>query len=281
MDLISVIIPIYKAEKYLEECIESIIKQNYKNIEILLIDDESPDRCPIICDSYAQKDNRIKVYHKKNTGAHSSRIFGVQHCKGKYIAFVDADDKLPKNALAELYNAAQKYNLDIVLGSSLDIINNNEIRQNNNVVTNGIYSGIEYIKFLLCNKCIIGPACKIIKKSLFNNIQFELPKSIFQHEDLYMNILTGINCHKIGIFNNINAYYYSCLNQESLSRGKLMLEDNWIQLFYKIKEQLNNHALYKQCSKEYTHYIHKTIYSLFFIRALIPQHYYKIFFLST
>lgn len=266
MDLISVIIPIYKAEKYLEQCIESIIKQDYKDIEILLIDDESPDRCPIICDSYAQKDNRIKVYHKKNTGAHSSRIFGVQHCKGKYIAFVDADDKLPQNALAQLYNVAQKYNLDIALGASLDINEKKQIIRNINRAGNGIYTNIEYIKFLLSEKCIIGPACKIIKKEILKNISFELPRTIFQHEDLFMNILIGLHSRKIGIDNDINAYYYSCQNLESLSRGKLMSEDNWILLFNKIRQILISYHVYDECKKDYIRYIHHTIYSLFHIK---------------
>ena len=92
MPEISIIVPIYKAEKYLRKCLESILKQTFTNFELLLIDDGSPDTSGSICDEYAKKDNRIKVYHKENGGVSSARNLGLENAKGKWIAFIDADD---------------------------------------------------------------------------------------------------------------------------------------------------------------------------------------------
>lgn len=97
--MISIIIPIYNAEKYLHECIDSILAQTYKNWELLLIDDGSPDSCPAICDDYAKKDNRIKVFHKENGGVSSARNLGLENASGEWICFVDADDYISANYL--------------------------------------------------------------------------------------------------------------------------------------------------------------------------------------
>ena len=98
-DLISIIIPIYNVEKYLPDCLNSVISQTYSNIEIILVDDGSPDGCAKICDYYAKKDNRIKVIHQKNGGLSNARNSGIKIATGKYITFVDSDDYIDKQAL--------------------------------------------------------------------------------------------------------------------------------------------------------------------------------------
>ena len=92
MERISIIVPIYKVEKFLDNCIDSIVNQTYKNLEIILVDDGSPDNCPFICEKWAKKDNRIKVIHKKNGGVASARNIGLKNVSGKYISFIDPDD---------------------------------------------------------------------------------------------------------------------------------------------------------------------------------------------
>lgn len=90
--LISVIVPIYNVEKYLARCVDSIVNQTYKNLEIILVDDGSPDRCPQMCDDYAEKDRRIKVVHKNNGGLSDARNAGMAVATGEYISFIDGDD---------------------------------------------------------------------------------------------------------------------------------------------------------------------------------------------
>lgn len=105
MPLVSIIIPVYNVEMYLERCITSIIDQTYTNIEIILVDDGSPDKCPQMCDEWARKDNRIRVIHKENGGLSNARNAGLEAAKGEYIWFVDSDDWLLPNALNDVLSA--------------------------------------------------------------------------------------------------------------------------------------------------------------------------------
>lgn len=92
--LVSVIVPVYKVGKYLDKCVESIVEQTYKNLEIILVDDGSPDNCPAMCDKWAERDSRIKVIHKQNGGVSSARNVGIDAAQGEFIGFVDSDDWL-------------------------------------------------------------------------------------------------------------------------------------------------------------------------------------------
>lgn len=105
MDLISVIVPVYKVESYLDACVESIVGQTYHNLEIILVDDGSPDRCPAMCDAWAEKDERIRVIHKENGGAATARNAGLEIARGEYIGFVDSDDMIRPDMYEILLNA--------------------------------------------------------------------------------------------------------------------------------------------------------------------------------
>lgn len=111
--LISVILPIYKVEKYLQRCVESIINQTYTNLEIILVDDGSPDGCPAICDDYATKDQRVKVVHKKNGGLSEARNAGTMCANGEYIAYVDPDDVVSSDYIEYLYRLTENGQYDI------------------------------------------------------------------------------------------------------------------------------------------------------------------------
>ncbi len=113
-ELVSVIVPIYSVENYLARCIESIINQTYKNLEIILVDDGSPDNCPQICDDYAKKDCRIKVIHKKNGGLSDARNTGMKFATGKYISFIDSDDYVSLDFFEILLETMKTHNSDIV-----------------------------------------------------------------------------------------------------------------------------------------------------------------------
>lgn len=108
MDLISVIVPVYKVEPYLDKCVQSIVDQTYRNLEIILVDDGSPDRCGEMCDDWAAKDSRIRVVHKKNGGLSDARNAGMEIAAGDYIAFVDSDDWIDVNYLHHLYRAIRE-----------------------------------------------------------------------------------------------------------------------------------------------------------------------------
>lgn len=113
---VSVIIPVYKVEKYLDACISSVVNQSYRNLEIILVDDGSPDKCPTMCDDWAKRDNRIKVIHKVNGGLSSARNAGLNEATGEYIAFLDSDDWIEKDMYKDMVEAISKYNVDFVAG---------------------------------------------------------------------------------------------------------------------------------------------------------------------
>ena len=113
--LISVIVPIYKVEKYLTICVDSLLRQSYGNLEIILVDDGSPDECPAICDQYQNKDNRIKVIHKKNGGLSDARNAGLDIAQGEYVAFVDSDDFIDEDYICKLYDALQQNRASIAV----------------------------------------------------------------------------------------------------------------------------------------------------------------------
>lgn len=113
MPTISVIVPIYKVEPYLRQCVDSILGQTFRDFELILVDDGSPDGCPAICDEYAKMDSRVKVIHKENGGLSSARNVGLDVAKGEYIAFVDSDDWIHLEYLEQLMNAIQSQNADM------------------------------------------------------------------------------------------------------------------------------------------------------------------------
>ena len=117
--LVSIIVPVYGTEAYLPECIESITAQTYSDIELILVDDQSPDGCPQICDAYAQKDDRITVIHQKNTGVSGARNTGIRHSRGAYLMFVDSDDGLFPNAVETMLADMWEHGADIVSAAEL------------------------------------------------------------------------------------------------------------------------------------------------------------------
>ena len=129
-ELISVVVPVYNVEKYIDKCINSIINQTYKNLEIILVDDGSPDNCGKICDEYAKKDNRIKVTHKENGGVSSARNIGIKNATGDWLTFVDADDWIENNFVEQLLKIGNQENAEIVLCGYNRVNRNNKCEVN-------------------------------------------------------------------------------------------------------------------------------------------------------
>lgn len=193
-ELISIIVPVYKVENYLEKCIKSIINQTYKNIEIILIDDGSPDNCGMICDKYAKNDDRIKVIHKKNGGLSEARNYGIESSTGEYIMFVDSDDYIDKNMCEQLLIAAQKYNTDITMCEIYEIKGNKKYASTiSNLERNKVLNGITVMKEFFLRYAIELYASwnKLYKRELFfleTNIRFpvgELYEDMFIDYKLY------------------------------------------------------------------------------------------------
>lgn len=172
-DLISVIIPVYNVELYLEKCVDSILNQTYKKLEIILVDDGSTDSSSKICDEYKKKDKRIKVIHKKNGGLSDARNCGLDIAKGNYITFVDSDDFVNLKMIELFYDVIKKYGCDIVFGGALDYKNINMKESNISSDLNNVkeYSKIEILK--LINTTMVNRAYpKLYKKEIFDDIRF-------------------------------------------------------------------------------------------------------------
>lgn len=173
-ELISVIVPIYNVEKYIRKCIDSIIKQEYKNLEIILVDDGSPDKCGEICDEYAKIDERIKVVHKANGGLSDARNVGIKCSNGEYIGFVDSDDYIEKDMYKVLFFNMLQHNADISICKYRKIYENKKSKK---IIYDNIdvkvFDGEEKIKELLLGKNISDHAMnKLYKKNVFNNVEF-------------------------------------------------------------------------------------------------------------
>ena len=133
-DLISVIIPVYKVEKFLDRCIESVVNQTYKNLEIILVDDGSPDKCGEMCDEWAKKDDRIEVIHKPNGGLSDARNIGIDKCKGDFIMFVDSDDYLDLEICSKLHKILKEFNADFSMCNAKKFYENDNLIINENKV---------------------------------------------------------------------------------------------------------------------------------------------------
>lgn len=172
--LVSVIVPVYKVEDYLDDCIKSIIGQSFKDFELILVDDGSPDRCPAMCDAWAEKDTRIKVIHKKNGGVSSARNVGIDAAQGAWIWFVDGDDTVSTSALETLMqHLNSEYDLIIFEGSLDEIYKKDDS-----------FFGEYYFKY----RFGFGPCNKIYKAEIIqnNSLKFDTQESI--GEDLLFNI---------------------------------------------------------------------------------------------
>lgn len=211
-ELISVIVPLYNVEKYLERCIDSIINQTYDNLEIILVDDGSTDRSGLICDQYKEQDTRIKVIHKKNGGASSARNQGMSIAKGSYIGFIDSDDYIAPDMYESLYQH-MKEGVDIVSCALLNI----SLRDK--AVLYGTDDAItlkteEALHELLINRILSFSACnKLFKKEAIDHLSFPEGKV---GEDLPFIYQAIKDCKKIVHTGKVK--YFCCYRKDSVSR---------------------------------------------------------------
>ena len=219
-NLISVIIPVYKVEKYLDKCIQSVINQTYSNLEIILVDDGSPDNCPQLCDDWANKDERIKVIHKKNGGLSDARNAGLDIATGEYIAFVDSDDYLCKNYLFDMVNMCTKFDgCDLLLGG-FNVVSDYKSNIEKKVLftEDHNYSCVSRLDFVrMYEKWVIQmPWNKLYKLKIIQTSKIRFDENLSLGEDILFNIdyLTNSNGN-IAILNK-PIYNYTRTGIESL-----------------------------------------------------------------
>lgn len=203
-ELISIIVPIYNVEEYLERCVNSIINQTYKNIEIILVNDGSTDNSGNICNELGKKDNRIKIIHKQNGGLSDARNAGLKIAQGCYIGFVDSDDYIKEDMFETLYNLNKKYNSEISIVSYYEYYNGKLIAARDSKKLE-IFNKIDAIKELLIDTKIQSYAWnKLFKKELFENLEFPTNKNF---EDIATILLLFEKAEKIVLLEDPKYYY--------------------------------------------------------------------------
>lgn len=201
-DLISIIVPVYNVEMYLEECVNSIINQTYKKLEIILVDDGSTDNSSKICDNFAEKDNRIKVIHKENGGLSDARNAGIEIANGKFIQFIDSDDYIDLDMIELLYNNAKKYNADISMCSHY-ILAEECTPEGTNTLT--VYNRVEVLKEVLLDEKVRSYAWnKLFASKLFKEIRFPKGK-VFEDILTIPKLFEKANTI---VLDDVSKYYY-------------------------------------------------------------------------
>lgn len=211
--LISIIIPVFNVEKYLNRCVESIVKQTYKNLEIILVDDGSPDNSPKLCDEWARKDSRIKVIHKENGGVSSARNVGIQNALGDYIAFVDSDDWIDEAMCEKVVEHAIKTNADMVFFKFRRVYENGKVFENKEVALESVKRKDIKVFFTSCTDKngnyldVMGSACRILfKKNIAQSCLFS--EKLKHGEDLFFVLNCLEKANKVEVLDEVLYNYY-------------------------------------------------------------------------
>lgn len=222
--LLTIIVPVYKVKDYLRKCVDSILAQTYKNFELILIDDGSPDECGVICDSYKNKDERVKVIHKTNGGLSSARNAGLEIANGDYIGFVDSDDWIEPNMYSEMIQYLEQNNCTMV-ECAINLANDTTIKMIQ-TKDNEIISGREALKRHLDefnHYSIPRPAVwsKLYKKDFWKTNRFPEGKI---HEDYLLTCMALYESNKFGIINK-GLYNHLVSNPTSIINSKFSSRD--------------------------------------------------------
>lgn len=206
---ISIIVPIYKVEKYLKECVDSILSQTYRNFELILVDDGSPDGCPEMCDEYAKQDSRVVVIHKENGGLSDARNAGLDIAKGEYIGFVDSDDYISPIMYETLINRILTDQSDLAVCEYVRVYDSGEELKSNNLnqnTHNRCYTPNEFIADLFIHNsgAYVVAVNKLYHKNIFRKLRFPVGK---QHEDEFIIHRIIAQCKNISYIED-GLYYY-------------------------------------------------------------------------
>ena len=282
--LISVIIPIYRVEDYLDRCVASVCKQTYKNLEIILVDDGSDDSCPQICDNWAEKDSRIQVIHKQNGGLSDARNAGLKVATGEYVYFLDSDDYIVEHALERVVSVREEEKADCVIYGRVKI-DEEEKELGASLYEDGVYpleTEQQKLEFLYRKllQCRIGWEAwnRIYRMDVIrdNQLKFEPNKEIFA-EDCCFNLYYTLCAKKIVCIPD-HLHYYLIRKTSIMGQQKEVKVNEFIQLAKKgyekaealklnyvmqhydyIKLCMIAHAIFQMKPEEYAHYANKVI----------------------
>lgn len=241
---ISILVPIYNSEKYLKKCLDSILNQTFVDFEVILVDDGSTDSSGDICDKYAKKDSRFKVFHKKNEGISATREFAIQHAKGKYIQFVDSDDWIEQDMLEKMYKEARKENLDIVGCNFIEEYKDHQ-------AGNRVYytKKDDFIKDIISNKW--GVLWKLlIKKSIIIDNKIHFPKDINGGEDYFFVTNVAIKSNKVGFLDSYFYHYYRGNENSFITKDSLNKALYQVKATEMVNDLLKANSLERRYSKE-------------------------------
>ncbi len=219
MALISVIVPVYKVEDYLDKCVESIVAQTYTNLEIILVDDGSPDRCGEMCDEWAKKDSRIRVIHKENGGLSDARNAGMDIASGEYIAFVDSDDWIHPCFIDSLRRVVKEHGAQIAACGVRFVYGDRDTAEEKEIASAVVYTAEQALETLIYGKGFRAVAWnKLYHRSLVENERFPVGK---YHEDEYFSYKIIGKADKLA-FVETEMYYY--LQRSSGIMGSVSLK---------------------------------------------------------
>lgn len=271
---ISVIVPVYKVEKYIRQCVDSIIKQTFSNIEVILVNDGSPDDSGKICDEYAHKDGRVSVIHKENGGVSSARNQGLSVAKGEWITFVDPDDWIEHDALEIGLITAEKYNADILGWNHYNDYENRQEKHSHINPTPIIREG-KANKWLLLNtmfpeydthisgvstSVIRGACLKLFKKGIIldNNITFS--RSLKIGEDALFCMQCFENAEKVVLVDKY-LYHYRVVEESANRRFRIDAKEIYLNQLKAFKDQLGDRMNQKEYRICYTGMVGESIYN--------------------
>ncbi|MDO5481838.1 MAG: glycosyltransferase [Bacteroidaceae bacterium] len=259
--LISIIVPIYKVEEYLEECVQSLLKQTYKNLEIILVDDGSPDNCPQMCDYYAQKDKRIKVIHKKNGGLSSARNAGLDIATGEYIGFLDSDDFIAGDMYELLLEGFKQQDNIGIVSSMIYRYEDGKLEEfmpHWNIHTNRIITYDKFSEFVVLTKVNFTCWSKLYRADLLKDVRFRVGRN---NEDSYFmfdlsKVLKKKSYNMLEIPHRL--YYYRIRENSICTSTKTPLE---IDVLLNFSEMIAYYKKYDEslCKKFITYYNERLI----------------------
>ncbi|MCM1044805.1 MAG: glycosyltransferase [Candidatus Gastranaerophilales bacterium] len=229
---ISIIIPVYRVETYLPKCIDSVISQTYQNLEIILVDDGSPDRCGQICDEYAERDDRIHVIHKKNEGVARARNDGIEYASGDYISFIDSDDWIAGNAYEILYRGLQRYGADCAVGRCVRAVDRDGklTFEKQSSVSVKCETAEEAMKHVLLTGSAVWN--RLFKRKVFAQVRFPVGRV---NDDEVVALHAYAECDKI-VFLDSDTYYYR-IRKNSITTAKFSVRN--VDCYYNSKDNLD------------------------------------------